>query len=368
MVESGSSAFQVAADGAVSNLAVEGPRYCAQNSDMFPGYSTDDDNGDTLNWHPASQCVVKRYSHLEIAKCLTGRKIMAFGDSLSAGMFQEIHPYNPELVPTVKRKYNGKKNRYHGVWQAKGHERNITDADPAPEGMEWIWFTSYNDVRRTKLLNSTYHLRAVQEADVVFLNGGMWDMGRAFCSVTSFYEGTKSTIADVKANMKPGAQLIIFPMHWLHREHCHSFSKTKNPKKKKCYVCNNPEKVKIFREALQLAAASQGVGYLDTKNVSRINPNHTLDGIHFGQQYTRLEFDIFLNLICRDPVMLPTPPHAYSEQLEKELLFQWESDPNAQKGCGVSPAVSCRHDPSLWNFTRYPPEGSMALPFNPHSV
>ena len=333
-------------DGLRRSNATSRPRvhHCMNSADLYPGTTHTSDDNQTLSWVPSSGCTLARFTHRESAECLKKTYVLALGDSLSNGLFISPQEDNPHLTERVQY-LKGKPFARHKIF-----ELNSTQFADDPEydakrktGVEWRWYTTLNIPESEPLYDQSV-LDQVRKADVVFLNGGMWDMGRKFCSVTSFYRGAVRAVRTIKALMKPEAVFIVYPLPWLHRDLCHTArADKKKSKSRKCFLCNHPAKIPIFRDALRYAAAANGIGTLPTKEMAKASPLHTVDGIHYGKTYMKMVWDILLNVVCRRPRMQLLPPPEWSPEIEQRLLATWEAVPEAQTGCGVPPKMSCTY-------------------------
>ena len=101
------------------------------------------------------------------------------------------------------------------------------------------------------------------------------DMDQNFNGFWEFYIRVKfrlQYITIIKKHKSENAKVIIMSPHWLHLDRCVRL----------CSACNSPEKTRVFREAVELAASCEGVEYYDPSQLIKIvsdTSKVSIDGI-----------------------------------------------------------------------------------------
>ena len=308
--------------GTVRNLTL-----CASNTAMYPGRL----NAANDAWVPDA-CDLRYYDLKETAQCYRQKRFLVFGDSLTRPLFREMQEGNPYMRLKGKHKKKAHSDLSHKVYTPRhvslpasngsgsGHSGNY--------GLEWQRSNSFNtkNHKKAERVHPVYGMGdSIRKADVVILNGAMWDMGMTFCGVGAFYRGAKDVLRFVKEHARADAEVVVWPIHHTHRDRC--------PKTNLCYTCNHPRKASVFRRALALAASCVNVSSINTRPMSKEVPFFTKDGAHFHAPYTLLENDVFMNAFCRDPPMKPVAPVACSPEIEAASLREWSLVEEARVGC-----------------------------------
>eukprot|EP01060_Flectonema_neradi_P017794 TRINITY_DN24630_c0_g1_i1.p1 TRINITY_DN24630_c0_g1~~TRINITY_DN24630_c0_g1_i1.p1 ORF type:complete len:492 (+),score=81.73 TRINITY_DN24630_c0_g1_i1:97-1572(+) len=277
---------------------------CKSHEDLFPG--TIVTNG-AYPYYKPDNCIMKVYSAREMSICIDKERYLNLGDSILRGMTDEIH------VPDKKRAVEG--NWY----------RSILSPDKS-KGMETYGTASYNKKRSkatSHFFKSAAIDKSISEATIISLNAGAWDMGRSFDGFWEFFVRVKLRLQYIKKNKSPHARVLLFSPHWIHFDRCEGL----------CSRCNTPEKTRVFREAVELAASCEKVEYYDTSKITQNESDASkisIDGIHFTREYADIESDVFFNAVCRDPPLKAKEPIPCNESA---AFKRWSAVPEASLGC-----------------------------------
>eukprot|EP01059_Diplonema_ambulator_P000822 TRINITY_DN10662_c0_g1_i1.p1 TRINITY_DN10662_c0_g1~~TRINITY_DN10662_c0_g1_i1.p1 ORF type:complete len:307 (+),score=58.39 TRINITY_DN10662_c0_g1_i1:84-923(+) len=221
-------------------------------------------------WRPA-KCELNYLRLKDIETCLKQRPLVVLGDSLAMQLGIALrYMLFPFVGNAVDSYYVAK------IWNPSSSHPFSTQSK---EGMDHFEFLS-------------------QRAKVGVISMGMWDMGVHFCSTDAFYDGFKEEVLTYKAMMQPGAQIMIHQLHWLH------FNKS-------IWVdtCNPVAKIQLFREMTEMVSACTGIGIFDSIPVTRQAHSFTGDGVHFEGNGMTAKLQLFLNMMCDDP-LTGSPPIA----------------------------------------------------------
>eukprot|EP01061_Rhynchopus_euleeides_P036772 TRINITY_DN6209_c0_g1_i1.p1 TRINITY_DN6209_c0_g1~~TRINITY_DN6209_c0_g1_i1.p1 ORF type:complete len:395 (+),score=66.14 TRINITY_DN6209_c0_g1_i1:267-1451(+) len=306
---------------------------CMSNSQLFGGVIHDSLRSQ-ISYHPP-KCNLTLYTDALWNACLARNNFVFYGDSQLEGVFNDLmfRLHVTRSQENITSELTGK-----GVRAAVYRPTETTNASlffmPTVTSLPWD-----PSVRIT--FNSTRSRAALLTADIIVANSGAWDMGTASCGPVRYFKALKAHILDLQQRKRPSAKIIMFGLRWIHRDRC--------PKKSDmCYTCNHPEKVAVFREAIQLAASCMGVHVIDTQHISRLLPNNTYDGVHYRGKVHNMELDLLGNAVCRSPPLRP----AHLPCDEGAYFEKWSRVVEAQSACNGKPGT-CRLDANHPYLTPY---------------
>ena len=296
--------------------------HCESVASLYPGVMVNTTSRFELGWVPdATGCAIKEFGLRGTAACVLEKYFVSFTDSLTRGIFRTRPSHNTWLRYDKKRSTHDIK-RYHAK------KRKFPEVKSGLyNGLEWVRTNSFNYLNHELFPENhpAFKHRHLERADVLLLNGGMWDMGMSFCGVRSFYIGAKKVIEHINSHKREDALFLVWPIHFVNIDRC--------PPSDLCYQCNSPEKASVFRKALRLAASCSNVSMIDTSPMTKQIPLHSSDGAHYSEDYAILESDILMNIACRDPPMAPLPPDPCPPGEEERLLSLWEKMKDVRVGC-----------------------------------
>eukprot|EP01064_Diplonema_japonicum_P038571 TRINITY_DN9390_c0_g1_i1.p1 TRINITY_DN9390_c0_g1~~TRINITY_DN9390_c0_g1_i1.p1 ORF type:complete len:418 (+),score=53.53 TRINITY_DN9390_c0_g1_i1:43-1296(+) len=239
----------------------------------------------------------------DIRRCLSKVKVAWFGDSLSRNVVQDFGAFALNATETTLKKqflkpqHNPRMLTYVDLFIM---HNNITSEDGLQAGkFDFMW--QYHATSEGTF-DLPYAKDRVREADYVLLGGGMWDMSSHVTPLVTFYEKHKKRVQDIKALMKPGAEMILFPMYWLSHKKTRFVHGADSPP----YLCNHPVKASYYRKALaKIADCVPGVSVLDVTEITRHAHGLTTDGYHYTSPATRMIGDVMYNHICNGLALRP---------------------------------------------------------------
>ena len=288
----------------MSDTEVATELLCKNHEDVFPGSIIE---SGTYPYYKPDRCTLKTYSARQMSICIDSNRYLGLGDSLLRAVMAEIH------VPDKKRIMEG--NWYHGFLSSD-----------STKGMEFYGTASYNKHQSkgtSHFFKSDDIDKSLAAANIIVLNAGTWDMGRSFDGFWEFYVRVKFRLQYIKKHKSKNARVIIMSPHWLHLDRCVRL----------CSACNSPEKTRVFREAVELAASCEGVEYYDPSQLIKIvsdTSKVSIDGIHYRREYADIESDLFFNAVCREPPLKAKVPIHCNETL---AFKRWSAVPEASLGC-----------------------------------
>ena len=288
----------------MSDTEVATELLCKNHEDLFPGSIIE---SGTYPYYKPDRCTLKTYSARQMSICIDSNRYLGLGDSLLRAVMAEIH------VPDKKRIMEG--NWYHGFLSSD-----------STKGMEFYGTSSYNKHQSkgtSHFFKSDDIDKSLAAANIIVLNAGTWDMGQSFDGFWEFYVRVKVRLQYIKKHKSENARVIIMSPHWLHLDRCVRL----------CSACNSPEKTRVFREAVELAASCEGVEYYDPSQLIKIvsdTSKVSIDGIHYRREYADIESDLFFNAVCREPPLKAKVPIHCNETL---AFKRWSAVPEASLGC-----------------------------------
>ena len=288
----------------MSDTEVATELLCKNHEDVFPGSIIE---SGTYPYYKPDRCTLKTYSARQMSICIDSNRYLGLGDSLLRAVMAEIH------VPDKKRIMEG--NWYHGFLSSD-----------STKGMEFYGTASYNKHQSkgtSHFFKSDDIDKSLAAANIIVLNAGTWDMGQSFDGFWEFYVRVKARLQYIKKHKSENARVIIMSPHWLHLDRCVRL----------CSACNSPEKTRVFREAVELAASCEGVEYYDPSQLIKIvsdTSKVSIDGIHYRREYADIESDLFFNAVCREPPLKAKVPIHCNETL---AFKRWSAVPEASLGC-----------------------------------
>ena len=166
---------------------------------------------------------------------------------------------------------------------------------------------------------------AIPSADYVVINSGMWDMGGLYIPIVDYFHTMRKRVEMVQKMMKPGARLLLIPVHYLNIHKC--------PRGEKCELCNSPQKASAYRTAFSLVASCTGAALLRSFDIMKEAENYTHDGIHYTDKVVGMQADIVASYMCGG-MKLPSDPSLCQTtgDIEKTLR-KLAAIPEANVGC-----------------------------------
>ncbi|KAJ9461770.1 Cas1p-domain-containing protein, partial [Diplonema papillatum] len=288
---------------------------CTSLSDIYPG--TIERRRSRPFWVPRRGCKLRRFEDLDIESCFSRLNQVFLGDSLTRDIFRKMGRFG--LHQVIKESHRFTDEEKGPAYANKEEEGDIYGHffEVGEGKLEFYWSAA---ARYDGSLNYTRTQSAIKAADVVWVGSGAWDMGVMHVNPDVYFDLMYARVARLKATMKPGAKLILFPVHWLHIDRC--------PVGRKCRLCNDPAKARVFREALTLVAACHGLPVLETSKVTKAAPEHTKDGLHYSKDVSLIQTDIYVNAVCSD-FGLYEPTTCDIEGSKR----RWSQVPAAHIGC-----------------------------------
>eukprot|EP01064_Diplonema_japonicum_P039274 TRINITY_DN9802_c0_g1_i1.p1 TRINITY_DN9802_c0_g1~~TRINITY_DN9802_c0_g1_i1.p1 ORF type:complete len:984 (+),score=173.94 TRINITY_DN9802_c0_g1_i1:57-3008(+) len=223
--------------------------FCTRHEELFPGNLVDS------RWKP-DKCKLHFYTLKEVAKCIKRYPYAAIGDSLGE-----------QLVYNMKRSSEQGPSYTKVVWSPSMQSTNLT--------------TSKSGI--------DLHNYVTQEVEFAALSFGMWDIGVHWCGLDDFYYKLKEKVLKYKRMLKPTARLVIHNLHNIN---------TIKSDLKWVRMCNPQEKVRVYREMLQMASVCTGVGMVDTYPLTMKGEAHTHDGVHYDEPVIRPKVNMLMNMMC----------------------------------------------------------------------
>ena len=309
-----------------SVLAAE--RQCTQNKDLIGGELrlASQAGGAPHGYYQPPSCNMKLLDDTDWKTCLATKQFAFFGDSQLEGMMNHLAGGRLKLTPF-------KQNLTSPITGDVG--RGIQYPTSETQNISFFFnpmLAAYPEDRSIKTsFNLSASHRALEGADVIIINGGMWDMGSQCCGAERFYEAVKRYLSLIVAHKKASAEVVVFGLRYIHRKRCPKVTE-------QCYTCNHPDKVRAFREALLLAASCMGVTAIDTHMFSELLPNNTRDGVHYGGEVHNMELDLIGNVVCG-----PRMAGAQVPCDENAMFTKWRTFPEAYYGC-ANKTEQCKLD------------------------
>eukprot|EP01064_Diplonema_japonicum_P000553 TRINITY_DN10357_c0_g1_i1.p1 TRINITY_DN10357_c0_g1~~TRINITY_DN10357_c0_g1_i1.p1 ORF type:complete len:389 (+),score=41.32 TRINITY_DN10357_c0_g1_i1:38-1204(+) len=299
---------------------------CMSNMEMFPG---------RMKWKPVSEwipdgCRMKKYTLHEAKGCLEKKKYLIVGDSVGEQIYRQIIKEQNYMKLELVEWLGGHKAPHCPTMMCTRAFR-----DTASNTSDWILGRLWDPSTAQLYPMNAFNAHLVRQADVVVFSQGTWDMGAHYCGIRAFYDMLKVKINALKAQMKPGAKLYVWGLHWYHAV---------KPWGHPASSCNHPEKAKAFREAIRIASACTNVGLLETDEITKQAKQDTEDGVHYQNKTVMVKLDLLLNVACRDPPMEPRYMPASLCDGEADAKARWDANPIANYGCGLP--HSTRADPT----------------------
>eukprot|EP01061_Rhynchopus_euleeides_P036778 TRINITY_DN6209_c0_g2_i1.p1 TRINITY_DN6209_c0_g2~~TRINITY_DN6209_c0_g2_i1.p1 ORF type:complete len:398 (+),score=89.44 TRINITY_DN6209_c0_g2_i1:469-1662(+) len=312
---------------------VSDPNLCMSNSELFGG-TVDDNLQKQVSYHPP-KCNLTLYTDALWKDCLARYSFLFYGDSQLEGVVVDLmhRLHVRKTQENITSELTGKGVRAV-VFQTTQTTNTSFFFMPIVTSVPWD-----KSVRVT--FNVTRSRTALLESDVIVANTGAWDMGWGNCGPVRYYKALKAHILDLQQRKRKSAKIFMFGLRWIHRHRC---PRTVDM----CYTCNHPDKVKAFREAIQLAASCMGVHVIDTHHMSRLLPDNTGDGVHYRGKVHNLELDLLGNAVCRSPAL--NPAHLPCD--EEAYFKKWSLNQQAYNDCDGKPGT-CKLDKTYPHLTRY---------------
>ncbi|KAJ9469209.1 hypothetical protein DIPPA_02307 [Diplonema papillatum] len=292
-----------------------GSEFCQTNDDLFPG-KLFMPNRRRKSWLP-DHCKFRQLEYMNVPKCFAGKKLVFLGDSLTRDIVRKIarmallqdkpmHWFTPEEKGPAYKDVSE-------LGQVYGHFYNIKDNGK----FEFYWSAA---ALYDGSLNYTRTQAAIAEADLVWIGSGAWDMGVLHVAPEKYFDLMSARVGRIAKMVKPGAEVVLFPMHWLHLERC--------PVGRKCRLCNSHAKAAVFRDALRTVAACHQLSVVETTGITKVAANFTKDGIHYDRDISLIQADVIVNHICSSFAL--SKPRACDVSAAKE---RWRQVPQAYVGC-----------------------------------
>ena len=314
------------------------PARCRSTAQLLQGGHLEH-GADRARWIGGT-CPLQEYSDAMWRRCLAGRNIAAFGDSQLGGVVDSLAVrLGLPRIPIERVNY------------VTGHVDELMSRvwDAGSSNVSFIlhqMVTTHPEEKRTRsMFNTTDAQHALLHADTILINHGAWEMGLQSCGVEIFYAKLKEHIEHLRAIAKPGAEVLLFNIPWIHRERCRPQGRKKRDyklgPKTYCFYCNHPDKVQAYREANQLAGACTGTQTVETHMISRGAPNLTTDGLHYTAYLRDAELDVLGNVLCGPRAQRMATRAPLCE--EHVYLARWRGVPEAYLGCHKT-LTDCQQD------------------------
>ncbi|KAJ9443825.1 hypothetical protein DIPPA_01729 [Diplonema papillatum] len=292
-----------------------GKEFCQSNDALFPGKLFSKGRSRKV-WKP-DNCKFRGLESLNVKKCFAGKKLVFLGDSLTR-----------DIVRRIGRFGLGQDSKMHPFTsEEKGPVNHTMLARVVPYGQyykvdngkfEFYWSAA---ARYDGSLNFSRTQQAIREADLVWIGSGSWDMGNLHVPPETYFDLMTARVERIRKAMKPGARLVLFPVHWLHLD-----KGTPNGPFRRC---NDPAKASVFRDALRTVAACQGLPVVETAEITKPASAYTQDGIHYDRDLPWIEADVIVNHFCTT-FALSTPQRACDVDAAKQ---RWRKVRPAYVGC-----------------------------------
>eukprot|EP01064_Diplonema_japonicum_P004878 TRINITY_DN1321_c2_g1_i1.p1 TRINITY_DN1321_c2_g1~~TRINITY_DN1321_c2_g1_i1.p1 ORF type:complete len:658 (+),score=81.08 TRINITY_DN1321_c2_g1_i1:47-1975(+) len=295
-------------------------KICSSQNELFPG-TVQSPSGAYRTW-VAEGCHLPEMAEIDLEKCLEGKKIMFFGDSLTRQVAEAIQAEGRhiEFAPNDNGQTFETQNGYFKFMTA-----------PA---LSLKYFPSYNIMHQSRL-------GFAATADYIIYGTGMWDMGKnnyrtpldKFVDRMINITRTLRDIAEAR-----GKKFALNPMHHVNQSICYTPDKNRL-----CFKCLNPVRAAAYRQAVIIAAACNNVPVFNFEPMTRdalaqtwsgpvaLGGRHatTADGSHYTSPVNRMLADVVVNWVCRDDFVLTQPTECNPEQAKK----LWDTQPETKGEC-----------------------------------
>eukprot|EP01059_Diplonema_ambulator_P014519 TRINITY_DN2542_c1_g1_i3.p1 TRINITY_DN2542_c1_g1~~TRINITY_DN2542_c1_g1_i3.p1 ORF type:complete len:1238 (+),score=329.18 TRINITY_DN2542_c1_g1_i3:40-3714(+) len=239
-------------------------------------------------WAPR-KCILKSFTNEETARCTGFVPLLTIGDAISEQISRQIVDV---LRVETKQPYITIANA-----STVRHMEVISTRVPLPNATD----------PQTKFLT--------QKAKFIMISSGLWDFGVHFCGVRSYYEAIIERIKEIKSLALPDATVAVMNLQYFHPENCHEGTW--------CRSCVTPERISVYREALQLAAACTKTKMLDMTPITKQGKLATHDGVHYSPEVLIPESTILLNTMCGKFALWDPPADCSSEE---DYLDKWDAN------------------------------------------
>eukprot|EP01064_Diplonema_japonicum_P021591 TRINITY_DN31161_c0_g1_i1.p1 TRINITY_DN31161_c0_g1~~TRINITY_DN31161_c0_g1_i1.p1 ORF type:complete len:341 (+),score=26.37 TRINITY_DN31161_c0_g1_i1:37-1059(+) len=284
--------------------------YCKTMKDIYPGRLI------KSRWVP-DNCYLRALSLAETQKCLAHPKFYAITDSLGR-----------EIYYHLRHSYRLLHNK------TENSELAVMDHIWTPQTSRPFGYLTQGNLRDTRNF-----LR--ESAEFILFSNGLWDVGSHFCGPIHYFEFMVLKVKRYLAEAKSDVRAVLYNIPYIHHVEQRVWGTN----------CNIGEKLKVYREALELVSACTGVPIFDTYQMQKQYPDLVPDGVHAKFEVLNAIVGLVLNTMCLPPeqrVEAYYPNVTCSLDAISEAKERWAAIPlamNHSQGCPKAD-ITCFTTPS----------------------